>query len=100
MSASGPGDPPPQGGDDGAPKRRRGDEGGGSASVPRTRPRHDPRLDAERRMLESLVCPATLTTLEYDREAQELVSRTARLAFPIRDGAPIMLVSEARPLED
>jgi uncharacterized protein YbaR (Trm112 family) len=52
------------------------------------------------KLLEILVCPITKTTLHYDREAQELVSRAARLAFPIRDGIPILLEEEARPLED
>lgn len=52
------------------------------------------------KLLEILVCPLTKTTLEYDRERQELVSRAARLAFPIRDGIPILLEEEARPLED
>jgi uncharacterized protein YbaR (Trm112 family) len=54
---------------------------------------------AERRMLESLVCPLTQGRLEWDRNAQELISRASRLAFPVRDGIPIMLASEARPLE-
>jgi uncharacterized protein YbaR (Trm112 family) len=52
------------------------------------------------RLLEILVCPVTKTTLEYDRERQELVSRAARLAFPIRDGIPILLEEEARRLEE
>jgi uncharacterized protein len=52
------------------------------------------------RLLEILVCPLTKTTLEYDADKQELVSRAARLAYPIRDGIPIMLPEEARPLED
>jgi uncharacterized protein len=52
------------------------------------------------RLLEILVCPLTKTTLEYDAEKQELVSRAARLAYPIRDGIPIMLPEEARQLED
>ena len=52
------------------------------------------------KLLEILVCPVTKTTLEYDRERQELISRAARLAFPIRDGIPILLEEEARPLED
>jgi uncharacterized protein YbaR (Trm112 family) len=52
------------------------------------------------KLLEILVCPITKTTLEYDRERQELVSRAARLAFPIRDGIPIMLEEEARRLEE
>jgi len=52
------------------------------------------------RLLELLVCPRTRTTLEYDAERQELVSRAARLAYPIRDGIPVMLEEEARQLED
>jgi uncharacterized protein len=52
------------------------------------------------RLLEILVCPVTKTTLEYDAERQELVSRAARLAYPIRDGIPIMLPEEARPLDE
>ncbi len=52
------------------------------------------------RLLEILVCPLTKTTLEYDAERQELVSRAAKLAYPIRDGIPIMLPDEARALED
>ena len=51
------------------------------------------------RLLEILVCPLTKATLEYDRARQELVSRPARLAYPIRDGIPIMLPEEARVLE-
>ncbi len=50
------------------------------------------------KLLEILVCPVTKTRLEYDREKQELVSRAARLAYPIRDGIPIMLADEARQL--
>ena len=53
----------------------------------------------DRRMLEALVCPVTQANLIYDAEKMELVSKSARLAFPIRDGIPIMLVSEARVLE-
>lgn len=52
----------------------------------------------DRRMLEALVCPVTQDTLSYDAARQELVSRAVCLAFPIRDGIPIMLVSEARAL--
>lgn len=52
------------------------------------------------KLLEILVCPVTRETLEYDRERQELVSRGARLAYPIREGIPIMLPEEARQLED
>jgi len=59
----------------------------------RRRGRLDPRL------LELLVCPLTRATLTYDAEKQELISRAARLAYPIRDGIPIMLPSEAREIE-
>ena len=52
------------------------------------------------RLLEILVCPLTKAPLRYDREAQELVSEEAGLAYPIRDGIPIMLVDEARRLRD
>ncbi|MCB1489125.1 MAG: Trm112 family protein [Bauldia sp.] len=52
------------------------------------------------KLLEILVCPVTKTTLEYDAEAQELISRAAKLAYPIRDGIPIMLPDEARPLDE
>ncbi|MBT9386693.1 Trm112 family protein [Pseudooceanicola sp. CBS1P-1] len=53
----------------------------------------------DRRMLEALVCPQTHATLRYDAEAQELISEAAGLAFPIRNGIPIMLVDEARSLK-
>ena len=52
------------------------------------------------KLLALLVCPVTKGALDYDREKQELVSRSARLAYPIRDGLPVMLESEARPLRD
>jgi len=52
------------------------------------------------KLLEILVCPLTKSTLEYDEKAQELISREAGLAYPIRDGIPIMLPDEARKLED
>ena len=52
------------------------------------------------KLLEILVCPLTKTTLEYDAERQELISHAAKLAYPIRDGIPIMLPDEARPLDD
>ncbi len=51
------------------------------------------------KLLEILVCPLTKGPLEYDAERQELISRSAKLAYPIRDGIPIMLPEEARPLE-
>lgn len=53
----------------------------------------------DRHMLEALVCPETQTTLEYDAKQQELVSKAAGLAFPIRNGIPIMLIDEARQLD-
>jgi uncharacterized protein len=52
------------------------------------------------KLLEILVCPVTKTTLEYDRERQELISHAAKLAFPIRDGIPILLEEEARRLDE
>jgi len=63
-----------------------------SAPVPRTQP-------CDRRMLEALVCPLTHARLTYDADAQELLSKAAHLAFPIRDGIPIMLVDEAREID-
>jgi len=53
----------------------------------------------DRRMLEALVCPVTQGVLTYDAERQELVSQAAHLAFPIRNGIPVMLVDEARKLD-
>jgi uncharacterized protein len=52
------------------------------------------------KLLDLLVCPLTKGTLRYDRERQELISEQAGLAYPIRDGIPIMLVDEARPLDE
>jgi len=52
------------------------------------------------KLLEILVCPLTKGPLRYDREAQELISERARLAYPIREGIPIMLIDEARSLDD
>ena len=52
------------------------------------------------KLLELLVCPVTKGPLDLDREKQELISRSARLAYPIRDGIPVMLESEARTLSD
>ena len=52
------------------------------------------------KLLELLVCPLTKQPLEYDAERQELISKAVQLAFPIRDGIPIMLPSEARSLEE
>ena len=55
-------------------------------------------VEPDPRLLEILVCPVTHGPLEYDRDKAELVSRSARLAYPIRDGVPIMLPEEARDL--
>ena len=52
------------------------------------------------KLIELLVCPVTNGPLDYNRERQELISRSARLAYPIRDGIPILLENEARPLTD
>lgn len=60
----------------------------------------DDRARMDPKLLELLVCPLTKQTLVYDAEREELVSAAARLAYPVRDGIPIMLPSEARPLED
>jgi hypothetical protein len=58
------------------------------------------KTDVDPKLLEILVCPVTKGTLRYDRERQELVSVEAGLAYPVRDGIPIMLVDEARQLDD
>jgi uncharacterized protein len=55
--------------------------------------------DIDPKLLEILVCPLTKGPLEYDRKRQELISRAANLAYPIRDGIPIMLPEEARKLD-
>jgi len=52
------------------------------------------------KLLELLVCPVTKGPLDYDREKHELISRSARLAYPVRDGIPVLLETEARPLTD
>ena len=57
-------------------------------------------METDPKLLEILVCPLTKTRLHYDRERQELVSRAAGLAYPIRGGVPVMLPDEARPLSD
>ena len=56
--------------------------------------------EVDPKLLEILVCPLTKAPLRYDRERQELISDKAKLAYPIRDGIPIMLVDEARQLDD
>ena len=58
------------------------------------------RGEVDPKLLEILVCPLTKGPLRFDRDRQELVSERARLAYPIRDGIPIMLVDEARQLDD
>ena len=57
-------------------------------------------MDVDPKLLEILVCPLTKTTLIYDRERQELISKKAGLAYPIRDGIPVMLPDEARALSE
>lgn len=56
--------------------------------------------EVDPKLLEILVCPVTKGTLRYDRDAQELISDKAGLAYPIRDGIPIMLADEAREIDD
>ncbi|BDX01106.1 Trm112 family protein [Maricaulis maris] len=56
--------------------------------------------EVDPKLLEILVCPVTRETLHYDREARELISKGAGLAYPVRDGIPIMLPEEARQIED
>jgi uncharacterized protein YbaR (Trm112 family) len=62
-------------------------------------PPSPPPVAVDPRLLEILVCPLTKGPLEYDRAAGELISRRAGLAYPVRDGIPIMLIEEARKLE-
>ena len=70
-------------------------------AVPATpAPDTGPDVEVDPRLLEILVCPVTHGPLEYDRAKGELISRSARLAYPIRDGVPIMLPEEARELAD
>ncbi len=67
-------------------------------TAPEAAPTPAPGIDPK--LLEILVCPLTKATLEYDAQKQELISKQARLAYPIRDGIPIMLPEEARQLPD
>ena len=60
---------------------------------------NDP-IEPDPKMIELLVCPLTKASLEYDRKNQELISKSAKLAYPIRAGIPVMIASEARELED
>jgi len=57
-------------------------------------------LAMDTKLLELIVCPVTKGPLQFDREKQELISRAARLAYPVRDGIPVLLENEARPLSD
>ncbi len=59
----------------------------------------DQETEAESKMLEALICPVSRGPLSYDPERQELVSKGAKLAFPIRNGIPVMLIDEARQLD-
>jgi len=61
-------------------------------------PHYHPPMDT--RLIELLVCPVTKGPLEFDRDKQELISRSARLAYPVRDGIPVLLENEARVLTD
>ncbi len=71
----------------------------GKPDLPHETDRVGPATGLDIKLLEILVCPLTKAPLEYDAIRQELVSRTAKLAYPIRDGIPIMLPDEARKLE-
>jgi uncharacterized protein YbaR (Trm112 family) len=69
----------------------------GTAKTPMETGHSEPKMSPK--LLEMLVCPVTHGPLEYNEKSQELISRKAGLAFPIRDGIPIMLAEEARPLD-
>ena len=60
----------------------------------------EPKVELDPKLLEILVCPQTRGPLVYDREKSELLSKRAMLAYPVRDGVPIMLPEEARPITD
>lgn len=64
-----------------------------------SKPTTDAQPQVDPKLLELLVCPLTKKTLEYDRAAQELISRAANLAFPIRNGVPLLIVEAARSLD-
>lgn len=84
---------PAAGADPGIRQDHAGPEAAGAGGAEAETPKVD------RRMLEALVCPATQGRLRYDAARGELISPTARLAFPIRNGIPVLLVSEAREIE-
>ncbi len=92
-------DPDEAGPDEAGPDEAGPDEAGDDTPEPSGGARQSGRT-VDRKLLEILVCPLTKTTLEYDAARQELVSRAAKLAFPIRDGIPILLEEEARRLTD
>jgi uncharacterized protein YbaR (Trm112 family) len=71
-----------------------------SDSLPQRVPEPVEATRIDPKLLEMLVCPLTKESLDYDPVRQELISRGAKLAYPIRDGIPIMLPEEARPLTD
>ncbi len=73
------------------------DEGKATGAAPAT---HRLRHDIDPRLLEILVCPIAKTSLDFDAERGELISRQARLAYPIRDGVPVMIPEEARCLDE
>lgn len=91
-------DAPPEGAGGAGAAAGGASAGGASAGGP-AREAESPEAPAPE-LLEALVCPVSGGRLEYDRARGELVSRTAKLAYPIRNGIPIMLVDEARRLED
>jgi len=74
-------------------------EDGGALTIPQ-KPIASTTAKIDPRLLEILVCPLTKTTLRYDAEQNELISLAAHLAYPIRDGIPIMLPEEARPISE
>lgn len=75
-----------------------GDAQATGTSLAETRPAPEAQR-VDRRMLEALVCPLTFAPLRYDAQRQELISDAAHLAFPIRDGIPVLLVAEAREID-
>ena len=72
---------------------------GERAGTAKDNPMNQTKRTVDPKLLEILVCPVTKKPLRYDEAAQELISEEARLAYPIRDGIPIMLADEARPLD-
>ena len=81
------------------PKTPEGESRPAEPRPPESRPPESRGAQVDPKLLEILVCPVTHTRLRYDAEKQELISEAAGLAYPIRDGIPIMLQDEARPLK-